>query len=52
MTQVHSTPYNEEGQRITEHSVTDDVSKNILITVSNQLMENQRTLYIQANHYE
>ncbi|WP_407535513.1 transposase [Staphylococcus aureus] len=31
-----------------EYSVKDDVSKNILTTVFNQLMENQRTEYIQA----
>ncbi|PMC58092.1 IS256 family transposase, partial [Dolosicoccus paucivorans] len=30
-----------------QHSVKDDVSKNILTTVFNQLMENQRTEYIQ-----
>ncbi|MCZ1731319.1 IS256-like element IS1542 family transposase, partial [Enterococcus faecium] len=35
-----------------EHSVKDDVSKNILTTVFNQLMENQRTEYIQADDYE
>ncbi|BDP51938.1 hypothetical protein EfmJHP10_33740 (plasmid) [Enterococcus faecium] len=33
-------------------SVKDDVSKNILTTVFNQLMENQRTEYIQAKEYE
>ncbi|CAA3929347.1 transposase for IS256 [Staphylococcus aureus] len=43
---------NEEIQSIIEYSVKDDVSKNILTTVFNQLMENQRTEYIQAKEYE
>src|SRR5699024_4218685 len=43
MTQVHLTLNNEEVQSIIQHSVKDDVSKNILTTVFNQLMENQRT---------
>ena len=42
----------EEIQSIIEYSVKDDVSKNILTTVFNQLMENQRTEYIQAKEYE
>ena len=48
MTQVHFTLKSEEIQSIIEYSVKDDVSKNILTTVFNQLMENQRTEYIQA----
>lgn len=52
MTQVYFTLNNEEIQSIIEHSVKDDVSKNILTTVFNQLMENQRTEYIQAEDYE
>jgi len=52
MTQVHFTLNTEEVQSIIEHSVKDDVSKNILTTVFNQLMENQRTEYIQADEYE
>ena len=52
MTQVHFTLNNEEVQSIIEHSVKDDVSKNILTTVFNQLMKNQRTEYIQADDYE
>ncbi len=48
MTQVHFTLNNKEIQSIIEHSVKDDVSKNILTTIFNQLMENQRTEYIQA----
>nr|BBI38577.1 transposase for insertion sequence element IS256 in transposon Tn4001 [Enterococcus faecium] len=46
MTQVHFTLKSEEIQSIIEYSVKDDVSKNILTTVFNQLMENQRTEYI------
>ena len=52
MTQVHFTLNNEEVQSIIEHSVKDDVSKNILTTIFNQLMEEQRTEYIQAQEYE
>src|SRR5699024_12670048 len=52
MTQVHFTLNNEEVQSIIEHSVKDDVSKNILTTIVNQLMEEQRTEYIQAQEYE
>ena len=52
MTQVHFTLNSDEVQSIIEHSVKDDVSKNILTTVFNQLMENQRTEYIQAEDYE
>ena len=52
MTQIHFTLNNEEVQSIIEHSVKDDVSKNILTTVFNQLMKNQRTEYIQAEDYE
>ena len=39
MTQVHFTLKSEEIQSIIEYSVKDDVSKNILTTVFNQLME-------------
>ena len=52
MTQVHFTLKSEEIQSIIEYSVKDDVSKNILTTVFNQLMENQRTEYIQAKEYD
>ena len=52
MTQVHFTLSSEEVQNIIERSVNDDVSKKILTTVFNQLMENQRTEYIQADAYE
>lgn len=52
MSQVHFTLNSEEVQRIIEYSVKDEVSKTILTTVFNQLMENQRTEYIQAEDYE
>ncbi|PAG08153.1 transposase, partial [Staphylococcus aureus] len=52
MTQVHFTLKSEEIQSIIEYSVKDDVSKNILTTVFNQLMENQRTEYIQAKEID
>ena len=52
MTQVHFTLKSEEIQSIIEYSVKDDVSKIFLTTVFNQLMENQRTEYIQAKEYE
>ncbi|CAA4167980.1 transposase for IS256 [Staphylococcus aureus] len=39
MTQVHFTLKSEEIQSIIEYSVKDDVSKNILTTVFNQLIE-------------
>ncbi len=46
MTQVHFTLNNEEVQSIIEHSVKDDVSKNILTTVFNQLMEiNEQNIF-------
>src|SRR5699024_12126793 len=48
MTQVHFTLNTEEVQSIIEHSVKDDVSKNILTMIFNQLMEEQRSEYIQA----
>ena len=41
MTQVHFTLNNEEVQNIMGHSVKADVFKGVLITVFNQLMENQ-----------
>lgn len=52
MTQVHFTLNSEELQRIIDYSVQGDAAKNILTTVFNQLMENQRTDYIQAEGYE
>ncbi len=47
MTQVHFTLKSEEIQSIIEYSVKDDVSKNILTTVFNQLMEKQCFIYTQ-----
>ncbi len=52
MTQVHFTLNSEELQNIIDYSVQGDAAKNILTTVFNQLMENQRTDYIQAEGYE
>uniref|UniRef100_UPI001651C4F8 transposase n=1 Tax=Staphylococcus aureus TaxID=1280 RepID=UPI001651C4F8 len=52
MTRVHFTLKSEENQSIIESSVKDDVSTNILTTVFNQLMDNQRTEQIQAKEYE
>ena len=52
MTHLHFTLKTEEIQNLIEKSVQDDVSKNILMTVFNQLMEEQRTQYLQANDYE
>ena len=52
MTQVHFTLKSEEIQSIIEYSVKDDVSKNILTTLFKQLMEHQRTEYIQAKKYD
>uniref|UniRef100_UPI001C917650 transposase n=1 Tax=Enterococcus faecium TaxID=1352 RepID=UPI001C917650 len=49
MTQVHFTLKSEEIQSIIEYSVKDDVSKNILTTVFNQLMENQRNGYYERS---
>lgn len=52
MTHIHFTLKAEEIQNLIDTSVQDDVSKSILQTVFNQLMENQRTEYIQATDYE
>jgi len=52
MTHLHFTLETKEIQNLIDKSVTDDVSKTILTTVFNQLMEQQRTEYIQANDYE
>jgi len=48
MTHLHFTLETQEIQSLIETSVKDDVSKNILMTVLNQLMEEQRTQYLQA----
>lgn len=52
MTQVHFTLNTEEIQSLIDQSVQNDFSKAILTTVFNQLMEEQRTEYLQADDYE
>src|SRR5690625_2359471 len=52
MTQVHFTLETEEIQSLIESSAKDNLSKNILMTVFHQLMEQQRTEYLQAEDYE
>ena len=52
MTQVHFTLNTEEIQKLIDQSVQDDLSKTILTTVFNQLMEEQRNEYLQADEYE
>lgn len=52
MTHLHFTLKTKEIQSLIDNSVKDDLSKTILTTVFNQLMEQQRTQYIQANDYE
>ena len=47
MTYIHFTLKAEKIQNIIETSIKYDISKNILITVFNQLMEEQQTKYIQ-----
>jgi len=52
MAHLHFTLKTSEIQNLIDQSVKDDISKTILTTVFNQLMEEQRTQYIQANEYE
>ena len=52
MTQVHFTLNSDEIQKIITDSVKDDLAKDILTTIFNQLMEDQRSEYIQADEYE
>lgn len=52
MTHLHFTLETKEIQNLIDKSAKDDLSKTILTTVFNQLMEEQRTQYIQANEYE
>ena len=52
MTHLHFTLKTEEIQSLIDKSVKDDLSKTILTTVFQQLMEEQRTQYIQANEFE
>ncbi len=52
MTQVHFTLNREDIQSLINESVSDDLSKKILTNVFNQLMERERTEYINAEDYE
>lgn len=52
MTQVHFTLNSDEIQKIISDSVKDNLAKDILTTIFNQLMEDQRSEYIQADEYE
>lgn len=48
MTQIQFTIKNEEIQSLIDTAVNDQTAKMILTTVFNQLMEEQRTAYLQA----
>ena len=52
MTHLHFTLKSSEIQNLINQSVKDDISKTILTTVFNQLMEEQRTQYINVSKYE
>lgn len=52
MTQVHFTLKPEEIQRLINESVNNDLSRNILSSIFNQLMEKERSEYIDAERYE
>src|SRR5699024_12304534 len=52
MTHLHFTLETKEIKSLLDKSVKDDLSKTILTTVFNQLMEVQRTQYIQPEAYE
>lgn len=52
MTQVHFTMTAEDIQSLIQQSVENDVSKKILTMVFNQLMEQERSDYINASDYE
>jgi len=52
MTHLHFTLKSSEIQNLINQSVKDDISKAILTTVFNQLMEEQRTQYINVSEYE
>ena len=52
MTQVHFTLKTQDIQNVINESVKDELSKNILTTVFNQLMEQQRDDYIGVGDYE
>ena len=52
MTQVHFTMSREDIQSLIKESVENDLSKKILTTVFNQLMEQERNDYVNASDYE
>src|SRR5699024_4115507 len=52
MTHLHFTLETKEIQSLIDKSVKDDLSKTILTTVFNQLMEDKRTQYSQSDAYE
>jgi len=52
MTQVHFTLETEEIQSLIENSVKDDTAKSILKMVFHQVMEQERTDYLQVDDYE
>ena len=51
MAQVNFTLKMEDIQAIIEKSGADELSKQLLTTILNQLMENQRDDYIQVDNY-
>ncbi len=52
MTQVHFTFESEEIQAIINESGANNTAKTLMTIMFNQLMEEQRNQYIQANAYE
>lgn len=52
MTHIHFTLNSEEIQSLIKESVDNDLSRNILSTIFNQLMEKERSDYIDADPYE
>lgn len=52
MTQLHFTLKSEDVQNLISKSVKDETSRVILERIFNQLMDQQRTEYIQAENYE
>ena len=52
MTQIHLTLKQEDVRTLLQESVKDQLSLNILTTVFNNLMEQQRDEYIGAGEYQ
>ena len=52
MTQINFTLNSDEIQSLIKKSVNNDLSKNILSTIFNQMMEKERSNYIDAGLYE